>query len=77
MPVPTSQFKSYRRVMATDPCSTYSKHKEGAFGSKGDDTLVDLTSGHNSINPFGDHDARSATLYSVFVFFPVRWDLSK
>lgn len=75
MPVPTSQFKSYRRVMASEPCPTYSKHKEGATGAKGDD-LLDQTSGHNANNLFGDHDTRSATLYSIFVFFHLRSDWS-
>lgn len=62
VPVPTAQFRSYRRVVATEPCSGFSKHTEGNLSSKGDDSLLDTSSGSNAVrsvsNPSGDQDLR-------------------
>lgn len=62
VPVPTAQFRSYRRVVATEPCSTFSKHTDGNAGNKGDDSLLDTSSSSQAArsvsNPSGDQDIR-------------------
>ncbi|XP_026293448.2 uncharacterized protein LOC113217672 isoform X2 [Frankliniella occidentalis] len=59
VPVPTSQFKSYRRVVTTEHCPPFSKNSDG--NSSRDETVVDPTSSQSVrsvTSPHGEQDVR-------------------
>ncbi|XP_034238099.1 uncharacterized protein LOC117643365 [Thrips palmi] len=62
VPVPTAQFRSYRRVVATEPCSTFAKHTDGNANAKGDESLLDTSGGSHAARSVGsssgDQDIR-------------------
>ncbi|KAK3926837.1 Connector enhancer of kinase suppressor of ras 3 [Frankliniella fusca] len=59
IPVPTSQFKSYRRVVATDHCASFSKNSDG--NSSRDESVVESTipqTARSLNSPYGEQDVR-------------------
>ncbi|KAJ1528421.1 hypothetical protein ONE63_006834 [Megalurothrips usitatus] len=57
VPVPTSQFKSYRRVVATEPCPPFPKHADGISSGRGDEASSPHAA-RNMSNTHGEQDLR-------------------